>query len=252
MPANVNRLLAGGVSRQLTACRAAPDWRILQKVERHLIIVPAYNASGSIGQLIRAIESEQPGLEILVVDDGSVDETSSVARSSGATCLRFSENRGKGAALRAGFAHAIEARYDAVLTMDADLQHDPVEIKNLLTSYCSRRSLVLAVRRREGNMPLQRRLSNSLVSCFSSVLGGRWLRDAQCGFRLIPTELLSGLTLQGTRYELEPELAIKAARIGYPISEVTVNTIYNRNRSSIRPFFDTLRFLKMVFQSLFW
>lgn len=221
-------------------------------MERYLIIIPAYNASGSIRELLQAIKTEHPGIDILVVDDGSTDDTLSVTQSVGTECLSFPENRGKGAALRAGFAHAIKASYEAVLTLDADLQHDPAEIGNLLTAYRGQRSLVLGVRRKEGAMPWQRRLSNSLVSCFSSALAGRWLRDAQCGFRLIPTELLSKIPLHGDRYELEPELVIKAARIGYPIAEARVKTIYNRNRSAIRPFFDTLRFLKMVFQSLFW
>ncbi len=221
-------------------------------MERFLIVVPAYNVTGSIRELLQTIMSEQPGMDILAVDDGSIDDTSSGAQSAGAECLSFPENLGKGAALRAGFGRAIEVDYDAVLTLDADLQHDPVEIENLLAAYRARRSLVLGVRRREGGMPWQRRLSNSLVSCFSSVLAGRWLQDAQCGFRLIPTELLRRISLRGSRYELEPELVIKAARSGYPICEVPVKTIYNRNRSSIRPFFDTLRFLKMVFQSLFW
>jgi hypothetical protein len=136
--------------------------------------------------------------------------------------------------------------------MDVDLQHDPTEIGRFIEVFEQSRALVIAIRRRSGDMPLQRRISNFLVAWICSLLAGRKISDVQCGFRLIPISLLKLAKLTGKRYELESELVIRAGRARFPIEEITIDTIYNQSKSSIRPISDTLRFLKMAFQSLFW
>lgn len=225
---------------------------ILARMQRILVIIPAYNADGSIPALLNAIESLDRDLPVLVVDDGSRDRTCEVARAGGAECVRLGINQGKGTALRAGFEYLVEHEYAAALTIDADLQHDAAEIPNFIRAWQQAPGLVIGVRKRDRRMPYHRRLSNHLVSWVTSLLAGHGFIDAQCGFRLIPADLLRSLSLVGKRYEMEEELLIKAGRLRYPVTEIEVRTIYNSGRSFIRPISDTFRFLKMAFESLFW
>jgi glycosyltransferase involved in cell wall biosynthesis len=217
-----------------------------------LIVIPAYNAGATLRKLLSEIHRRYPTLDVLVVDDGSEDNTGREAAGSGVEVLRLEQNRGKGAALRAGFAYALTADYASVITLDADLQHDPAEIAGFMSIFERTDSLVIGVRARRRPMPPARRLSNYLVSLFCSLLAGRKLIDVQCGYRLLPVPLLRTLPLTGRRYELELELAIRAARSGSAIEELPVRTIYNRHHGFINPLADTLRFLKMCWQSLFW
>ena len=97
-----------------------------------LVLIPAYNEAASIANVVRGARAHLP---VLVVDDGSADDTTQAAELAGASVLRQVPNQGKGAALKAGFRWAIEHGYPAVLTLDADGQHDPAEIPIFLTAY---------------------------------------------------------------------------------------------------------------------
>ena len=106
--------------------------RVVGKMARLLILIPAYNEGERVAGVVTAALAHLP---VLVVDDGSTDDTALRAQEAGATVLRQSPNRGKGAALRAGFRRALDDGYEAVLTLDADGQHDPGEIPKFLQSY---------------------------------------------------------------------------------------------------------------------
>lgn len=101
--------------------------------QRVLIVMPALNESGSVADVIAQVNASMPGIDILVVDDGSVDQTAQLAREAGARVARLSVNLGVGGALRTGFRYAVARGYDVVVQVDADGQHDPEELKALLS-----------------------------------------------------------------------------------------------------------------------
>jgi glycosyltransferase involved in cell wall biosynthesis len=217
-----------------------------------LILIPALNAAKTLNQLISQVTQLYPDCDVLVVDDGSTDESGKIARIAGAIVLTHDYNRGKGEALKTGFVYAVAHAYDAVITLDADLQHDPAEIQRFLNAYSNDRTILVGIRRRDKTMPFARKVSNSLTSFVSSVFCGVRILDSQSGYRLIPTAILKTVTLSSSRFDLEPELLIKSARAGYDVKSVEISTIYNAGRSWINPPIDTIRFLIMLVKSLFW
>lgn len=241
----------GCFSALLTSC-LKPEAAYLHKMRKCLVIIPAYNAAKTLSELISQIKHRHPDFEIAVVDDGSADESGDIARAAGAIVLTHDRNRGKGEALKTGFAYAVAHDYDVVITLDADLQHDPTEVQDFLNAYSDDRTILVGVRRRDKTMPLARKVSNSLTSFVSSVFCGVRIFDSQSGFRLIPTTILKNITLSSSRFDLEPELLIKAARAGYDVKSVEISTIYNAGRSWINPPIDTIRFLIMLAKSLLW
>ena len=217
-----------------------------------LIVIPALNAAATLPKLIEKIQNQGEQLAVLVIDDGSTDNTSSVAATAGAVVIKHSENRGKGAALQSGFDYAVRQDFRYVITLDADLQHDPSEVPKLLNRREFDHTIVIGCRPLVFEMPLARKISNSLSSFMTSIFAGKCISDSQSGYRLIPVSLLRDLELSSSRYELEPELLIRAARKNCQIVDVEVRTIYNSSGSGIAPCRDTIRFLKMLFKSLFW
>jgi glycosyltransferase involved in cell wall biosynthesis len=217
-----------------------------------LVVIPAFNAAKSLSALIPQIKRLHPDFDILVVDDGSADESGKMAGTAGAIVITHDRNRGKGEALKTGFAYGIAHDYDAVITIDADLQHDPTEIQRFLDAYSDDRTILIGVRRRDKTMPFARKMSNSLTSFVSSVFCGARILDSQSGYRLIPTPILKDITLSSSRFDLEPELLIKAVRAGYGVRSIEISTIYHTGRSWINPPIDSIRFLIMLVKSLFW
>lgn len=221
-------------------------------MHRILAAIPAFNAANTLPVLIDQLEKSYPHLTILVIDDGSTDNTPDIVRLHGAALISHERNLGKGAALRNAFDYATTHEFDAVVTLDADLQHDPAEVQLFLEEFNDDHTILLGVRRLSPDMPLPRKISNSLSTFVASVFAGRRIVDSQSGFRLIPTRVLRSLQLVSNRYDLEPELIIRACRAGFQIKGIPITTIYNDSASSIQPLRDTLRFLKMLLKSLLW
>ena len=158
-----------------------------------LALIPAWNEAPRVGAVVRGAAVYLP---VLVVDDGSEDETAQVAEAAGATVVRHSENRGKGVALMTGFAWAKERSYDAVLTLDADGQHDPEDIPKLVAAYQAGAGDLIVGRRNFSQMPFPRFFTNPFGSWLLSlalgytVHAGFYLFTAFVGLNL----LQSGLT----------------------------------------------------------
>ena len=225
-------------------------------MKKILVLIPAFNAEKTLSSLIEQISANNIKKEdILVVDDGSFDSTYEIASSCGVNVLQHKKNKGKGEALKTGFKYALKEGYSGVITLDADLQHDPEFIPEFIKKTESGVNSDVLIGTRIINlkiMPFPRWLSNNLTSIIVSILGDTKVRDSQSGYRYISTEVLKTVKLKTKKYELESELLIKAGRRKFKIDPVPISTIYEGSKSFINPLVDTGRFIKLMWKSLFW
>lgn len=193
---------------------------------RVAVVIPAYDAAATLARVVEGLRTSLPHATVIVVDDGSTDGTGNIARGGAHAVVRHDGNRGKGAALRTGFAAALDLGATTILTCDADGQHDPQRAPALLEAL-ARADLVIGARQRAGTaMPPHRRLTNSLASAAISRCAGCHLTDPQSGYRAIRAAVLRAVHPQGDRYEYETEMLIDAARAGFIVTEVPIPTIY--------------------------
>jgi glycosyltransferase involved in cell wall biosynthesis len=210
-------------------------------MERIAVVIPAFQAAATIGDIVARSRAALPGAQVLVVDDGSTDGTGDEARTSGATVLTHPRNRGKGVSLRSGVTRACAAGAPVIVTLDADGQHPPEEIPRLVEPLDGGRAdLVLGARGRSGAMPLSRRFTNWLSAGLASRIGGQEVRDAQTGFRAFTRAVAERLRPAGERYEYEANFLLDALGAGYRVVCVDVPTIYG-TPSHFRPWGDTWR-----------
>jgi len=206
-----------------------------------LALMPAWNEATRIGPIVEATRARLP---VLVVDDGSHDETPAVAQAAGATVVRHPRNRGKGVALMTGFAWALEQGYDAVLTLDADGQHDPADIPKFLAAYEDGAGELIIGRRDFSQMPFPRFFVNPFGSWLLSLALGTRIYDNQSGYRLHSRRFLETLDLTTTGFIVQAVL--QGTRIGW----VDIRTIYGIGKVSyFHPIKDSARFLEMVWRA---
>jgi glycosyltransferase involved in cell wall biosynthesis len=212
-------------------------------------VVPAYNAAPTLKPLLGELAHYIAKEDIVVVDDGSTDETGAVAGKAGVRVIRHDRNRGKGAALRSGFESIQrQQRYEAVLTIDADLQHSPKDIPTFLEAWeRGTFDMLIGYRRKIGTrMPLHRMLSNSITSLLVSARTGRMIKDSQSGFRLISSSVLSSMVMESEGFEAETEVLIRAALRGFRIGFVPIATIYSDAGSHMTHWQTTKKFLSVL------
>ena len=216
------------------------------------LLLPAYNESKTIGQIIQ--ESSEFINDIIVIDDGSSDETAEIAGACRAVCLKNPTNCGKGNALRKGFAYALARGYELVFTMDSDGQHQPADIPRFLEHFDNTQPDILIGARDtqdlQTSMPLHRRVNNRLISYVGSKLCGQYVPDFQSGYRLIRAEVLRQVHLETERYETESELLIKAGRLGFRIESLPIQTRYGDEISHIKPLREIWLFTRLLLRSL--
>jgi glycosyltransferase involved in cell wall biosynthesis len=186
-------------------------------------------------------------LPVIVVDDGSTDDTAERAAAAGAEVVRQVPNQGKGVALRTGFARAIADGYDAAVTLDADGQHDPAEIPAFLAAFGAGGADLVVGRRDFRRMPPVRRVSNELGGLAFSWAVGRDVPDNQSGYRLLSRRLMAEL-LEGREagFEFEVEQLTTCIRLGWPIAWVPIRTIYAGEPSHVRPWKHFTSFVRVV------
>lgn len=194
--------------------------------ESLVCVIPALDAAATLPDVVRGIRTSLPNAAIVCVDDGSTDATHEVAASICDAVVRHAANRGKGAALRSGFAAALARGAEIVLTIDADGQHDPSHARALVAALDAADIVIGARVRRETDMPLHRRMTNALSSAAVTRLAGCDVPDAQSGYRAIRSTVLRAITGQGDRYEYETDFLIRAGRAGYRITSVPIPTVY--------------------------
>lgn len=219
-------------------------------MEKIMIIIPAYNEEDSIVKVLQSLNF--PPRDIIVVDDGSTDNTVSKAQSLGVHVIKHGKNIGKGMAHRTGFNFALKERAKWVITIDADGQHCPEDLLKFVKAIEEKRGDMIIGERKISirTMPFVRFFTNLWTSLVVSVLGGKRVKDAQSGYRAISKEILTSILLSTNNFQTESEIIIKAARKGFEIASVPIKTIYNKSYSYIKPSLDTARFIKLTFQSL--
>jgi glycosyltransferase involved in cell wall biosynthesis len=212
-------------------------------VDSILALIPGYQEGPRIAAVVTAAAVHLP---VVVVDDGSTDDTALQAEAAGATVLVQRPNAGKGAALRAGFRYALEHDAAGVVTLDADGQHDPAEIPSFLAAFESGRPELVIGRRDFGSMPAIRRLSNTLGGWVISAAVGRRIGDNQSGYRLIGQRLMTALLDSHEQgFEFEVEMIARCIALGLPLTEIPIRTIYAGEPSHIRPWAHFTSFLRV-------
>ena len=209
-----------------------------------MVLIPAYLEGPRIAPVVDAAGCYLP---VLVVDDGSTDDTAVRAEAAGAIVVRQVPNAGKGAALRAGFAYALDRGVDAVVTIDGDGQHDPNEIPTFLAAYERAHAELVIGRRDFRSMPLVRRVSNTLGRVVISAAVGQDVPDNQSGYRLIGRPLMAALLdSRESGFEFEVEMIARALALGASIEWVPIRTIYAGEPSHIRPWAHFTSFLRVA------
>jgi len=209
-------------------------------------LIPTYNEIEHVAEVVRRTRIYLP---VVVIDDGSTDGSGAAAEAAGAIVLRHSENRGKGAALATGIGWALKQGCEAVITLDADGQHDPDEIPSFLAAY--RRDLgdILIGRRDFGQMPFWNRLGNCLGNRILAWALGRSIPDNQCGFRLLNRRAMEILRFTTTGFEFEVEMIVQAVVAGLRIAWVPIRTIYAGESSHYRRFSDSVEFVRTAWRA---
>ncbi len=233
------------------------------------VIIPVFNESAKIGGVIQQIRRKD--FEVVVIDDGSTDNTAIISRDNGAIVLKNPENQGKGYSLIRGLRYILEKDFDAVITMDGDGQHSPDDIPAFINkAQTSDAGIIIGNRMSNpSDMPPIRVLTNKFMSVLISKLVKQKIADTQCGFRLIKKQLLediklnplacdshqsgnvktrTGLTTK--RFETESEILFQASLLGYRIESIPIKSIYQKEKSQINPFLDTIRFISFICRQL--
>lgn len=217
---------------------------------RSVILIPAWNEGALIGAVVEQAVQYYP---VLVVDDGSTDDTPVVAKRAGAQVIRHEGNRGKGLALMTGFRWALEQGTREVITLDADGQHDPAEIPNFIAIQRDSDAELVIGRRDFSKMPFPRGYTNAFGSWLLSRVLGERIHDNQSGYRLHRRELLEVFRPTAARFELEVEIIAQALFHGMKIAWVPIATIYDTGKvSHFHPIRDSLLFFSMVWRARSW
>ena len=207
----------------------------VRKKPKIIAVIPAYNEEKTIATVI--IETEKHVNKIIVVDDGSTDHTAEIAQRMGAIVIQHPQNMGKGAALKTGFKEALKHNPDIVVTLDADLQHNPSEIPKLVKPIIEGKAdLVIGSRYVNGaetNIPCYRKIGLKIIHALSSKTVTKTIKDTQSGFRAFKAQVLNILTQYEARgYGVETEQLTLAVKYGLKIAEIPVTIKYDVEKPS--------------------
>ncbi|MDE2007042.1 MAG: glycosyltransferase family 2 protein [Rhodospirillales bacterium] len=214
------------------------------------IVIPAFDEAGTIAPLVRACRALPEAIGVIVVDDGSADQTAVLAAAAGARLLPNGVNLGKGESLRRGMRAALAAGAAFIVTLDADGQHRPEDIPRLLAA-AAPGLVVIGARVRSPDAPRARRVANRVADFWVSWAARQRIRDTQSGFRVYPAALAALLVAGAApaqHFAFESEALIAAARAGYATRSVPIPTIYHPGLrpSHFRAVRDIARIVRMV------
>ncbi len=210
------------------------------------VLVPAFQAAATIADVVARARRALPDAAVYVVDDGSTDGTAGAASAAGARVLPHPRNRGKGAALATGIARALADGAGVIATLDADGQHPPERLPQLVEPVAGGAAdLVLGARARGGGMPLGRRCTNWLSAALASRVAGTRVADAQTGFRAFSRRVAETVRPREAGYDFEAAFLLEALARGFHVGSVGIPTIYAGERSHFRHWTDTWRLARV-------
>ena len=211
------------------------------------VIIPAYNPNPILDEIIVKVKKYVE--KVIIIDDGS--KTPIMVKHNGVDILRNTNNKGKGYSLIKGFKYAIDNNIKEAITIDCDGQHDPDYIPEFLN--CEK-SLDIVIGNRDftKNMPIHRKLSNTITSLILSLRCGKKILDSQCGYRLYNLEKIHIFDYNEPGFHFESEVLIKVLTNDGKITHVSIPTIYNDSISNIKNIQDTFKFISLIFRSYFW
>lgn len=207
-----------------------------------LIIIPAYNEEGAIGDVIKSLHSLH--FNVLVVNDGSTDQTAVIAKLAGATVISHELNRGYEGALESGFEYARRNNFKYLITFDADGQHNPLNLEKIIEALRSGYEIVVGVR------PKFQRVSENLFSIFTKYLWG--IKDPLCGLKGYSTRLINQCDRFNTYKSVGTELMLRIVKSGLPIKNIEIDIRQRKGKAKfgtgLRP---NLRIVKALIMGLF-
>ena len=210
------------------------------------IVIPAKNESGAIGEAVAGAKARFPDAEIIVVDDGSTDDTAGVAEDAGARVVRHPESLGNGAAIKSG---ARAASGEVLAFMDGDGQHDAAEFGALLAKLDDGFDMAIGARESESHANIGRLYANGIYNVIASWLTGRRIPDLTSGFRVARAELFNQfLYLLPNGFSYPTTLTMAFLRSGYPICFESIPVAQRVGKSHIRPIRDGVRFMMIIFK----
>lgn len=204
-------------------------------MNRTLAILPAYNEELAIGSIV--LRTKKYVDKVIVIDDGSKDKTSEIAKMAGAEIIKHSSNKGKGVALKTGF-NAVNG-YDIIVTMDTDGQHNPDEIPKLIAPIIKGKADIVNGSRyingQDENTPFYRRVGQIILDKATYFQSGIKISDSQSGFRAFAKHTINNFRFNSTDYSIESEMITDIANNGFKIREVEIRVRYDVNGSKKNP-----------------
>ena len=193
-------------------------------------LIPAFNEGNTIGEVLERIAALELESQVIVVDDGSTDDTRAIAQAAGATVISQA-NRGKGAAIRAAIAHADG---EIAVIQDADMEYDPAEVPELIEPIIRGSADVVFGSRLRGGKPQRAHLfwhlvGNRFLSLLTNVLYNTTLSDMETGYKAFRLDVLRSLDLREDGFGIEPEITAKVCKRGLRIYELPIS-YYGRTR----------------------
>jgi glycosyltransferase involved in cell wall biosynthesis len=211
------------------------------------IIIPAYNEEEGITDVINQLKVLSANYEILVIDDGSKDNTYKLATDTGVKVIRHPYNKGYGAALKTGIRNA-EA--DVVLFMDADGQHKPSDIKKII-QYIGGFDMVVGARTKKSKISLLRRPGKKILSITANYLAGMKIPDLNSGFRALKKSVvLEFMHILPNSFSFSTTITLALITSGYSVKYVPIEAPERVGKSKIKPFRDGFRFIMMIVRTI--
>ncbi|MFC1921363.1 glycosyltransferase family 2 protein [Chloroflexota bacterium] len=204
--------------------------------KKHKVIagLPALNEENYIGTIV--LKTKKHVDEVIIVDDGSEDQTADIARLAGATVIRHEKRKGKGAAIQVLFAESRKREVDVLVILDADSQHNPDEIPSVIQPVLEGYDLSIGSRSAQANKtPQYRRMGQKVLLFFSHYISKANITDSESGFRAFSRKALSEIQLRENGFAVETEMLAEAAKNNLKIIEVPISNIYTRDGSTLNP-----------------